>query len=439
VTKGTDGSPLFDSRLRFIFAVHEKVSMNADRTRDDTMEPVVEDDMKKSVRIPPPLVLFGLVVFALACTCFSSGAASPPAVETAAGLPSGTAAVEPEKTPEVAPEDGDTPTAELHPPAFPDLADMGRIVFSSSRKDNLRDVFLMNADGSGVRFLAGTPDSTDLGAAWSPDGEWIAFIGSAGGTFDIQRIRPDGSELSNLTNTAADESSFDWSPDGSQIVFASNRGGDYDLYVMNADGSNVRPLTRTGDLEEVEPAWSPDGDAIGYLCGSTDSTTGDIYLMNADGSDPMNLTANDKDITEFAWSPDGSRLAFGILSYPAEIWMMNREGSGRRNMTNDPAHDAGFAFSPDGTMIAFSSDRSGGKVQIFLMNTDGSNVVQLTDNDRFNAGPVWSPDGTAIAFLQAEYQGAFDYEICIIRVDGSGLVNLTSDPAKDLAPDWEPL
>ncbi len=379
---------------------------------------------------------------AFTCSCAKSGLPSR-TVNTnspqSAEVPSEIASVSPENTREATRESSSTPTAELQPTALPALADMGRIVFSSSRDDNDSDVFIMNADGSGVRFLAGTSGSGDTRPAWSPDGEWIAFISSAGGTLDIQRIRPDGSGLENLTDDPADDENFDWSPDGSQIVFESNRSGNHELYLMNADGSHARRLTWTSGRWEMNPAWSPLGDAIAYRCRPEDSYTEDLCIMNADGSGQTNLTEGAGNVWEFVWSPDGSRLAFGRSTRPAEIWLMNPDGSGKQNLTNDPADDSGFAFSPDGARIAFSSDRAGKNTQIFLMNSDGSDVVQLTDNDLYNSQPVWSPDGTAIAFLQTAYPGKTDYEISVIRIDGSGPINLTSNPARDLNPDWEPL
>ena len=73
-------------------------------------------------------------------------------------------------------------------------------------------------------------------------------------------MRPNGTELTRLTNSAGSSFEPSWSPDSASIVFVSDRDRDADLYVMNADGSNERLLTLDdGAAEDRYPAWSPDG------------------------------------------------------------------------------------------------------------------------------------------------------------------------------------
>jgi TolB protein len=120
------------------------------------------------------------------------------------------------------------------------------------------DVWVMNADGSGQRQLTHTQYSSmahTYGAsapAWSPDGSVILFQSDmTGEPYDLYTIRPDGSGMTNLTNTAgADETRAAWSSDGSRIVFQRNDGRAYgEVFVMNADGSEVLNLSNSPEVD----------------------------------------------------------------------------------------------------------------------------------------------------------------------------------------------
>ena len=72
-------------------------------------------------------------------------------------------------------------------------------------------------------------------------------------------MNADGSEQTNLTNTAAAESTqgdFAWSPDGSKIIFHTDRDGDVEVYVMDADGGNPTNLSAHPSTD-VASIWVP--------------------------------------------------------------------------------------------------------------------------------------------------------------------------------------
>ena len=129
-----------------------------------------------------------------------------------------------------------------------------RVAFSNDRDGNW-DIYVMNADGSGVTRLTEHPLG-DWDPAWSPGGQQIAFSSSRDGDSDIYVMNADGSGVTRLTEHPLGDWDPAWSPGGQQIAFSSSRDGDSDIYVMNADGSGVRQLTdnpgRDGSLD-----WSP--------------------------------------------------------------------------------------------------------------------------------------------------------------------------------------
>jgi len=85
----------------------------------------------------------------------------------------------------------------------------------------------------------------------------IAFSSQRDGYNEIYVMNADGSGLTNLTNNSADDWSPAWSADGAKIAFSSDRDGNAEIYVMNADGSGQTRLTNNS-ADDWSPAWSPE-------------------------------------------------------------------------------------------------------------------------------------------------------------------------------------
>jgi Tol biopolymer transport system component len=303
-------------------------------------------------------------------------------------------------------------------------------------------LYVMNADGSGKRML--TRD-VFTGAAWSPDGQKIAFTRDhhrkfvpgaytpADSNIAIHVINADGSGERRLTLNAGNHFGAVWSPDGRRIAFGHGAGGHSEqIYIMNADGSEQRRLTRLTGYNSVL-AWLPDG-KIAFLS-SHGPNDFEIYLMNADGSGLRNLT-REWGLDGFpAWSPDGQKIAFtSKRDGDWEVYVMNADGTGQRNLTRNAALEWAPAWSPDGRKIALGRDRGGSNDEIYVINADGSGQRRLTESGQ---RPLWSPDGQKIAF-RSKRNGNDD--IYVMNPDGSAQRNLTRNPARvDDSLAWSPV
>ena len=84
----------------------------------------------------------------------------------------------------------------------------------------------------------------------------IAFTSRRDGNAEIYVMNADGSGLKNLTNNPAPDYDACWSPDGQRIVFVSDRDGNGEVYVMNADGSGQKNLTNNPAFDGL-PSWQP--------------------------------------------------------------------------------------------------------------------------------------------------------------------------------------
>jgi dipeptidyl aminopeptidase/acylaminoacyl peptidase len=254
----------------------------------------------------------------------------------------------------------------------------------------------MDSNGQNQTLLTpGGIGTGDNGPTWSPGGTMIAFSRDMTASVessveDIYVMQADGTGVRRLTSTSTDDYAPSWSPDGARLAFASNRAGNYEIYSMAIDGSDVRRLTNTSGYSEGEPSWSPDGKRIAFW--SNRAGNAEIYTMNVDGSGVTRLTNNAAADYSPTWAPDGSRIAFGSdRSGDSDIHVMNADGSSVVNLTNDPSSDDGWpSWSPDGTMITFGGDPAG-DYDLFAVNASGGVPVALAYGYDDEWNPDWQP------------------------------------------------
>jgi uncharacterized repeat protein (TIGR01451 family) len=213
--------------------------------------------------------------------------------------PSGIYTVTPELTDEMLfpgiPTNSGVKTPEWSP-------DGGRLAFQQRSFINnavINEIFVINADGSGLLKLTDKVWDFSRGLTWSPNGSQIAYIGD---DQTIHIANTDGSGSYKLPGSPSLLFFVDWSPDGTKFVYST----EHEIFVINPDGTGQKQLTsiQNGANHDSSPRWSPDGSKIVF----TRFTKNGTLVMNADGSNPrkiLNIPAGSP-----YWSPDGLSIVF---------------------------------------------------------------------------------------------------------------------------------
>jgi hypothetical protein len=276
---------------------------------------------------------------------------------------------------------------------------------------------------------------------------------------------------------------------GHEIAYVSQESHSAEpvIFVVNDDGTHQERLFPALDPPQDTPAWAPDGDRIAFYTVPTDSTVavtiGDadgqvlhrfeqrnslrspglgwsadgtrialgnffvggcpvIGLLHLEGSAESGFDPGcffDGSFESFAWSPDGTRLAFVVRIFfdseeAEDFGFLGIADLGTPGESEPPPEGCNVgdvhqvAWSPDGSRLAFADS------SIAVLDLATSSCVRLT-HDPTDASPTWSPDSQRLAFSSARDGNA---EIYVIQADGTGLTRITRNPADDVTPSWRP-
>lgn len=237
----------------------------------------------------------------------------------------------------------------------------------------------------------------DFAPMWSPDGKQIAYYsGSRSTGFKLHIVSLRGGASKPIFDDQYDYFHPAWSPDGHRLAFTSNRSGQFQVWAMKPDGTDLKQLTSISADYLVYPRWSPDGKQIAFA-----SYPGPhIWITSANGGEPKIIA----DGISPAWSPDGKRVAF-TATFLNSSWAAIKEigGSETRMLASSSTESgAGFAeqtvdWSPDGQRL-LTTELSDGAWHAQIINIAEDKVERKIPVDGSVVAPRWSPDGKRIVF-----------------------------------------
>jgi Tol biopolymer transport system component len=228
----------------------------------------------------------------------------------------------------------------------------------------------------------------------SPDGERVVFYSLSQPEGHVYVAGTNGTGLRRVTGDSAVDRVPRWSPDGDWIAVFSNRSGPLEIWKIRPDGSDLTQLTVGG---AAVPVWSPDGDRM--VATSSRSDTGIVLLFDPRRSweeqESLSLAVPDDSLATFAansWSPDGERLAGQPRFSDAGIIIYTIRTGAYERLTDFGEWPVWF---PDSRRLLFVS---GGK-EFFVADVETKEVRTVFSVDRDVVGPPrLSRDGREMYF-----------------------------------------
>jgi dipeptidyl aminopeptidase/acylaminoacyl peptidase len=270
-------------------------------------------------------------------------------------------------------------------------------------------IWMVPSAGGEARPLTGEKVSSSR-PRWSPDGKYLAFLSARDeGKTQVWTLFREGGEGLQLTDTAQGVSSFEWAPDSKRMV----------LVLKDPKPEEIEAHEQGDDYEEkTAPPWVVTRqqfkqDYVGYL----DSRRNHLYVFDLETKETTQITSGDYDDAEPAWAPDGTRIAFTSnrtaepdTNYNTDIWVVSTDntdkGAELLRITENPGPDASPSWSPDGALLAHNSIVETKARTLYATNhlavsssQGGSTEVLTRDLDRMIYRPRFSPSENAIYFL----------------------------------------
>ncbi len=245
-----------------------------------------------------------------------------------------------------------------------------------------------DADGENQRLILQSRFPL-MSPAWSPDGQWIAYVSfeNKRSAVYVQLVRT--GERRQVSARAGINGAPAWSPDGKKLALTlGGSNGNPDIYVLDLATQNLTRITDDPAVD-TEPAWTADGHSLYF---TSDRAGGpQIYRIGVNPGDrPKRITFNGNYNARPRLSPDGTQLAMVTLDNGNYRIAVQDLASGSVRVLSHGHLDESPSFAPNGAMLMYS-EREGSRGSLATVSVDGLTGLRLKADQGEVREPAWGP------------------------------------------------
>ena len=277
-----------------------------------------------------------------------------------------------------------------------------QILFASNRT-NIFQLWIMNSNGTEQKQLTNLIDGA-CQPNWSPDGRKVAFISPCRDKqvqykeSKIYIYTMENGEIEEMPKTMTGDYNPAWAPDGNRIAFSSFRNGTSHIYLYSYLTDTIEELSDTR-YADMQPVWHSDGKQIAI---TRKIYFPHIWIISDTGVTQYQFSINGNLLDVWPnWSPDGNTLLYTRSEESPDVpWLVRQQYEERGNTygTEIPMkHDyisrpmIEGRFSPDNQWILFESWPDGTNHDVYIMDLNGENIMRLTTDPGTDGNAVWRP------------------------------------------------